>query len=334
MIRETIGNLVNGQDLTSVEAIEVMHEIMQGEATSAQIASFLTALRIKGERSHELAAFARVMRESAIRCSLPGAPFLVDTCGTGGDGMQTFNISTAAAIVAAGAGVSVAKHGNRSVSSRCGSSDVLEALGVDTSSGISAIQKGCRFAFLYAPLYHPAMRFAAGPRQEIGIRTAFNLLGPLANPAGATAQVLGVYSPALTGMMAEVLKILGTDHAMVVHGDGLDELTTTGESQIAELHERVIREYTIDCREYGIERATIGDLKGSDAQENAGIIIEVLEGEKGAPRDIVILNAGAAIYVGGRAGNLADGIRLGAISIDSGEAMRQLELLRNVRVNA
>lgn len=311
-----------------------MHEIMQGEATSAQIASFLTALRIKGERSHELAAFARVMRESAVRCPLPGAPPLVDTCGTGGDGMQTFNISTAAAIVAAGAGVTVAKHGNRSVSSSCGSSDVLEALGVDTSSGINAIQGGCRIAFLYAPMYHPAMRFAAGPRQEIGIRTAFNLLGPLANPAGATAQVLGVYSPALTGMIAEVLNMLGSDHAMVVHGDGLDELTTTGESQIAELHERVIREYTIDCKDYGIERATKGDLKGSNAKENASIILEVLEGEKGAPRDIVILNAGAAIYVGGRASDLADGIRLGAISIDSGEAMRQLELLRTVRVNA
>ncbi len=335
MIREAIGKLVNGQDLTSLEAGGVMHEIMQGEATAAQIGSFITALRIKGEKSHELAAFARVMRDSAVRCRLPpGVHPVVDTCGTGGDGMHTFNISTAAAIVAAGAGVTVAKHGNRGVSSRCGSSDVLEALGVDTSSGMSAIPEGCRIAFLYAPLYHPAMRFAAGPRQEIGIRTAFNLLGPLANPAGATAQVLGVYSPALTGMMAEVLKILGTNHAMVVHGDGLDELTTTGESQVAELRDRVIRGYTIDCREYGIEIATVGDLTGGGALENAGIILEVLEGEKGAPRDIVLLNAGAAIYVGGRARDLADGIRLGTISIDEGEAMGQLDLLRTVRVNA
>jgi anthranilate phosphoribosyltransferase len=330
VIREMIGKLVAGQDLSPPEAMNVMQEIMNDNATPAQIASFLTALRMKGERSHELAAFAQVMRKSAIRFRIPGTDPVVDTCGTGGDNMQTFNISTAAAFVAAGAGVTVAKHGNRGVSSRCGSADVLDALGVSTSSGMTHMPQGCHIVFLFAPVYHPAMRFAAGPRQEIGIRTAFNLIGPLANPAGATAQVLGVYSPALTEMMAEVLRILGTAHAMVVHGSGLDELTITGESQVAELRNETIRTYAVDCTRYGIERAVAEDLKGGGPGENAGILLGVLEGEKGAPRDIVLLNAGAAIYVGGRAGNLAEGIRHAGESIDSGGAMRQLDILREM----
>lgn len=255
---------------------------------------------------------------------------LVDTCGTGGDGAQTFNISTASAIVAAGAGCPVVKHGNRGISSRCGSADVLTALGVNLAIDPrlqADIVRRVGIAFLFAPVHHPAMKHVMSARQEIGCRTVFNILGPLANPAGAEAQVLGVYQPGLTGTLAEVLRILGLSRAMVVHGSGLDEITTTGDTVIAELSRGLIRTYTIQCDTFGIAPAQLQDLIGGDPMVNARIIREILEGERGAPRDIVLMNAGAALCVGEIAQNLHEGIRLAAASIDSGTAAACLDAL-------
>jgi anthranilate phosphoribosyltransferase len=330
MIRAAIARLVEGRDLSREEAAGVMHAIMRGEATQAQIGSFLTGLRMKGETPGEIAAFAGVLREHAItvRPDVPG--MLVDTCGTGGDGAQTFNISTAAAFVAAGAGVPVVKHGNRGVSSRCGSADVLAYLGVSLSVDprIQArIVQETGISFFFAPAYHPAMRHVMAARQEIGCRTVFNLLGPLANPAGAQAQLLGVYHPALTGTMAEVLRELGLSRAMVVHGCGLDEMTTTGETIVSELNGGVIQRYTITPEQYGIARAVSADLVGGDPATNARILSEVLGGERGAARDIVLLNAGAAVYVGGKARDLRDGIVRATDSIDTGAALEKLHAL-------
>jgi len=330
MIRAAIARLVEGKDLSREEAAGVMHAIMRGEATQAQIGSFLTGLRMKGETPGEIAAFAGVLREHAItvRPNVPG--MLVDTCGTGGDGAQTFNISTAAAFVAAGAGVPVVKHGNRGVSSRCGSADVLAHLGVSLSVDprIQArIVEETGISFFFAPAHHPAMRHVMAARQEIGCRTVFNLLGPLANPAGAQAQLLGVYHPALTGTMAEVLRELGLSRAMVVHGCGLDEMTTTGETIVSELNGDVIQRYTITPEQYGIARAVSADLVGGDPATNARILSDVLGGEKGAARDIVLLNAGAAVYVGGKARDLRDGIVRATDSIDTGAALEKLHAL-------
>ena len=330
MIRAAIARLVEGRDLSREEAAGVMHAIMRGEATQAQIGSFLTGLRMKGETPGEIAAFAGVLREHAItvRPDVPG--MLVDTCGTGGDCAQTFNISTAAAFVAAGAGVPVVKHGNRGVSSRCGSADVLAYLGVSLSVDprIQArIVQETGISFFFAPAYHPAMRHVMAARQEIGCRTVFNLLGPLANPAGAQAQLLGVYHPALTGTMAEVLRELGLSRAMVVHGCGLDEMTTTGETIVSELNGGVIQRYTITPEQYGIARAVSADLVGGDPATNARILSEVLGGERGAARDIVLLNAGAAVYVGGKARDLRDGIVRATDSIDTGAALEKLHAL-------
>ena len=330
MIREAIARLVEGRHLSKEEAAGVMNAIMRGEATQAQIGSFLTGLRMKGETPGEIAAFAGVLREHAItvRPDVPG--MLVDTCGTGGDGAQTFNISTAAAFVAAGAGVPVVKHGNRGISSRCGSADVLAYLGVSLSVDprIQArIVKETGISFFFAPAYHPAMRHVMAARQEIGCRTVFNLLGPLANPAGAQAQLLGVYHPALTGTMGEVLRELGLSRAMVVHGCGLDEMTTTGETIVSELNGGVIQRYTITPEQYGIARAVSADLVGGDPATNARILSEVLGGERGAARDIVLLNAGAAVYVGGKARDLRDGIVRATDSIDTGAALEKLHAL-------
>jgi anthranilate phosphoribosyltransferase len=255
---------------------------------------------------------------------------LVDTCGTGGDGGGTFNISTTAAFVAAGAGVPVVKHGNRSVSGRCGSADVLATLGVNLAvdpNEQARIVEQAGIAFLFAPQHHPAMRHVMAARQEIGCRTVFNILGPLTNPGGAEAQVLGVYNESLTRTMAEVLRLLGLSRAMVVHGSGIDEITTTGETTVSELYRGVIRSYTISPGAYGIAIADIGDLAGGDAETNARITREVLSGERGACRDIVLMNAGAAIYVGGCAGDLREGINLAGRSIDSGSARARLDAL-------
>jgi anthranilate phosphoribosyltransferase len=330
MIRAAIARLVEGRHLSREEASGVMNEIMRGEATQAQIGSFLTGLRMKGETPGEIAAFAGVLREHAItvRPDVPG--MLVDTCGTGGDGAQTFNISTAAAFVAAGAGVPVVKHGNRGVSSRCGSADVLAYLGVSLSVDprIQArIVEQTGISFFFAPAHHPAMRHVMAARQEIGCRTVFNLLGPLANPAGAQAQLLGVYHPALTGTMAEVLRELGLSRAMVVHGCGLDEMTTTGETIVSELGSGAIHRYAITPEQYGIARAKSSDLAGGDPATNARILSDVLGGERGAARDIVLLNAGAAVYIGGKARDLRDGIVRATASIDTGAALEKLHAL-------
>ena len=330
IIKETLQKLMEHQNLSGKEAAEIMNAIMDGEATQSQIGAFLAALRMKGEQPEEIAAFARVLREHAITLRPVTNGILVDTCGTGGDGMHTFNISTTSAFVAAGAGIPVVKHGNRSVSSTCGSADVLSALGVNISADPrfqAKIVETIGIAFLFAPLHHPAMRHVMAARQEIGCRTVFNILGPLANPAGAQAQVLGVYSRDLTITMAEVLRLLGLSRAMVVHGSGLDEITTTGTTDVSELLDNTIRTYSLDCMTYGIAPARPQDLSGGDAITNARIIREVLGGEKGACRDIVLLNAGAAIYVGGRARDLHEGINMAGVSIDSGNALARLDAL-------
>jgi anthranilate phosphoribosyltransferase len=329
-IRDTIARLMERQNLTPEEAGCVMGAIMEGAATQSQISAFLTALRMKGETPEEIAAFAQVMRRHAVAVAPVTQKILVDTCGTGGDGTHTFNISTASAIVAAGAGIPIVKHGNRSVSSSCGSADVLSCLGVNLAVDPkvqAGIVERVGIAFLFAPSHHPAMRHVMAVRQELGCRTVFNILGPLANPAGAQAQVLGVYHPDLIRPMAEVLGILGIRRAMVVHGCGLDEITTTGETQVCELDGGKIRTYTLSPDTFGIARAGLPDVRGGDAQENARIIREILQGERGSCRDIVLLNAGAAIYTGGQARGLHDGFRRAAESIDSGNALSRLNAL-------
>ncbi|WP_067047392.1 anthranilate phosphoribosyltransferase [Methanofollis ethanolicus] len=330
MIREAIGTVTTGRDLTDQEAGAVMEEILGGGATQAQMGAFLTALRMKGESVPEIAGFARAMRGASVRIRPKVTGVLVDTCGTGGDGAGTFNISTAAAFVVAGAGVPVVKHGNRSATSRCGSADVLAALGVCRDiepERARTIVEEIGIVFLYAPAYHPALGRVAGPRSELGIRTVFNLLGPLANPAGAEAQLVGVYSPALTETVAGVLKSLGVRRAMVVNGSGIDEISTAGPTRVSELREGEVRSYTLLCEDYGIPPASLSDLAGGDAAENARILEGVLDGEHGPARDIVLLNAAAGIYLGGRAGDLAEGLRLAEASIDSGKAREKLDAL-------
>jgi anthranilate phosphoribosyltransferase len=330
MFKDILTKLAGRQDLNSAEAAGAMKIIMEGKASQAQIGAFLLALHMKGETADEIAAFARVIRDNAITVKPVTGRMLVDTCGTGGDGAQTFNISTASAFVAAGAGCPVVKHGNRGMSSRCGSADVLTALGVKLAIDPdvqAAIVERVGIAFFFAPAYHPAMKHVMSARQEIGCRTVFNILGPLANPAGAQAQLLGVYRPDLTETIAEVLRILGLSRAMVVHGSGLDEITTTGETVIAELSSGAIRTYTIRYDTFGIAPAQLQDLAGGSPQDNARIIHDILQGERGAARDIVLMNAGAAIYVGGLALDLHEGIRLAAASIDSGNASARLNAL-------
>ncbi|NLF03357.1 MAG: anthranilate phosphoribosyltransferase [Anaerolineales bacterium] len=329
-IREAIECLLESQPLAEDEAEAVMEQIMAGQATPAQIGGFLIALRLKGETVEEITGFASAMRRKAISVR-PQPCLMVDTCGTGGDGVGTFNISTTAAFVVAGAGLVVAKHGNRSVSSRCGSADMLEALGVNlnlTPDQIAACIDAVGIGFLYAPLLHPAMKHAIGPRREMGVRTVFNVLGPLTNPAGAQAQVLGVYDPSLTETLANVLHSLGCRDAFVVHGaDGLDELSTTGPNQVAELHDGVVRAFTLDALELSIPRATIDDLRGGNAQENAQIVQEVLGGAHGPRRDVVLLNSAAGLVAGGLADSLASGLQMAAGSIDSGRALDKLTAL-------
>ena len=330
MIREAIARVSSGTDLTPAEAGEAMEEIMRGAATPAQIGGFLTALRMKGETEVEIAAFARVMRAAAVPVFLPGPEARVDTCGTGGDGAGTFNISTVAAFVAAGAGVSVVKHGNRGVSSRCGSADVLEALGVSVAIPpdlVGNVLAAAGIAFLFAPAYHPAMQHARSARQELGIRTVFNLLGPLTNPAGAGAHLLGVYDPRLAFPVARVLRDLGVERAMVVHGAGLDEMTTTGPTTVAELRDGEVRAYTLDCTEFGLPHSSIAALRGGGPEENARLLLSILAGDDGPARDITLLNAGAAIYLGGKAGGIAGGIARAEASIDSGAALDRLHRL-------
>jgi len=328
-MREFIAKIIEGENLTEAEAESAMEVIMEGKATPAQIGALLTGLRIKGETVEEITGFAREMRRRAN--GFKASADIVDTCGTGGDRKGTFNISTTAAFVVAGAGLAVAKHGNRSVSSRCGSADVLEKLGVKVDLEPQQAERCLRevgIAFLFAPKFHPAMKHVAGPRKEIGVSTVFNILGPLTNPANARAQVLGVYDAGLTEPMARVLGVLGSRRAFVVHGsDGLDELTITGTTRITELNAGFVHTYLFDPREVGMRLASLEDIKGGSAEENAEILLQVLKGEKGPRRDIVILNSAFALLAGNKALSLEDAIRLAEESIDSGAALEKLHQL-------
>jgi anthranilate phosphoribosyltransferase len=330
MIREAIAKLVDNQPLTHDEAHAALREIMSGEATPAQIAAFITALRIRGETAEVIAGSARAMREHVTAVRTP-AGAIVDTCGTGGDGSHTFNISTAAAFVAAGAGAIVAKHGNRGVSSRSGSADVLEALGVNIGAPPAVMEKCLEtvgIAFLFAPSLHPAMKHAIGPRREIGIRTIFNILGPLSNPAGARHGVLGVYHRDLVLTIARAATALGVVRLFVVHGhDGLDEITTTTVSSIADVRGEEVNLYTLDPRDYAIPLASRADLVGGDPAHNAALIRGVLDGEPGPRRDIVCLNAAAALVAAGLAEDFRAGIELARAAIDDGRARAKLDAL-------
>ena len=335
MIKKAIGSLLRGENLSMATAEAVMKQIMRGEATQAQIGGFLVALRIKGETIEEITGCARAMRQVAIAVK-PHRTDLVDTCGTGGDGAHTFNISTTTAFVVAGAGQAVAKHGNRSVSSKSGSADVLKTLGVNldlTPAQVAQCIDEVNIGFLFAPKLHPAMRHAIGPRRELGARTVFNILGPLTNPAGAAAQLMGIFDGNLVAPIAGVLQKLSSTAAFVVHGDGgLDELTTSGPNTVAyfgcnEANGRLVVE-TLDPAEYGFERCTINDLAGGEAEENAAITRAILNGsEQGAKRDVVILNAAAALAAGRNVKTIKDGITLATATIDSGAALHSLEQL-------
>jgi anthranilate synthase/phosphoribosyltransferase len=328
-----IGTVITGGSLEEDQAAKVMGAIMDGDATPAQIASLVTALRMKGETVDEITGFARAMRQRAEPVR-PASEDLVDTCGTGGDSLGSFNISTVTAFVVAGAGVPIAKHGNRSVSSKCGSADVLEALGVSLDLGPEAMARCIDEAgvgFLFAPALHPSMRHAGPPRREIATRTVFNILGPLTNPAGAGRQLLGVYDPSLTRTMAEVAGRLGVEHALVVHGHpGMDEVSASGPTVVAELKGGSVTEYEITPEELGIARGTVEALAGGDAQQNAGIARAVLGGEHGPRRDVVLMNASAALLAAEAVADLAEGVAKARESIDGGEALARLEALVTV----
>jgi anthranilate phosphoribosyltransferase len=330
VLKETLNRLAAGPDLAADEAAAATGEIMDGAATSAQIAAFLTALRMKGETAGEIEGCARAMRQRAVRIDA-GPGIVLDTCGTGGDGLGTFNISTVSAIVASACGARVAKHGNRASSSKCGSSDVLEALGVKIEHPKERIEQILRevgFAYLHAPNFHPAMKHAGPVRKELGFRTIFNLLGPLCNPAGANAQVIGVFAPALVRPMAEVLGALGSTHAFTFHGHGgLDELSTTGENRVLEMIGGKITELAIGPETVGVAKAAASDLSGGDAAANAAIAREILGGAKGPRRDIVVLNAAVALVAAGRAKTPRDGGRMAAEALDSGAAGKKLDQL-------
>ena len=333
MIQDAIQQLIAGRDLDRETATAVMDQIMSGEATDAQIGGFLVALRCKGETEDEVAGFTEVMRAKATRIS-GGRPPLLDTCGTGGDASGTFNISTTAAFVAAGAGCTVAKHGNRAISSRCGSADVLAELGVNIEAdparvGVCLDEAG--IGFLFAQALHGAMKHAIGPRRELGTRTVFNTLGPLTNPAGATRHLMGVFAPELTELQARVLGALGSERAFVVHGlDGLDEITLTGPSRVSELAGGEVRTYEIEPGDFGIDRAEAAALEGGDPAANAAILREVLDGGSGPRTDVVLLNAAAALAAAGVAADLAGGIEAARESIASGRARQALDRLVEV----
>jgi anthranilate phosphoribosyltransferase len=341
IITEAVRQLVDRKDLSRIEAAAAMEAIMSGAATNAQIAAFLTALRMKGETVEELIGFAQVMRQKAVRirvhddevAGMTGTDreMLIDTCGTGGDATGTFNVSTATAFVVAGAGLKVAKHGNRSVSSLCGSADVVETLGITldlTPQKVARCVNEIGIGFLYAPLLHTAMKHVMPVRREMAIRTVFNMLGPLTNPASANAQIIGVYSATLTEPLARVLAELGTVRAFVVHGaDNLDEISNTGESRVSEVREGLVRSYTVRPEDFGLARTTIAELMGGDREENARIIRAILDGEPGAKRDIVLMNSAAALVAGAKARDLKEGVGVAAHAIDSGAALRKLEAL-------
>lgn len=344
MIKQLIAKVVRGENLTEDEMAAAMDEIMTGTATEAQIGSFITALRLKGETVDEIAGAARTMRARATRININNHAVnidrdeinieeetILDIVGTGGDGTRTFNVSTTTAFVAAGGGIKVAKHGNRAVSSLCGSADVLESLAVKLDITTSDVEKCINeigIGFLYAPLFHGAMKYAAGPRREIGIRSIFNLLGPVTNPAGASAQVLGVYEPELTEKMAQVLKRLGAREAFVVCGEGTyDEISICGPTRVSHLKADEVRTFQMTPEEFGLPRADCKDIIGGNARENAEITRSILNGEKGPKRNMVLLNASAAFVASGVCDNFSDGLEIAADAIDSGKARQKLDQL-------
>lgn len=328
MIRDAVNKVKSGFDLSESEMMDCVEKIMTGKVSDTLIASFLTAMTIKGESIEEITGGAKVLRRKAVPVNLNDL-YTVDTCGTGGDGFSTYNISTASSLITAAAGIPVVKHGNRSVSSNCGSADVLEALGIKidlTPEQSEIMVRDIGICFLFAPKYHQTMKYVAAVRRELGFRTIFNILGPLANPAKAKAQIVGVYDENMMDKIAHVLNNLGVERALVVHGkDGLDELTITCDSKVTELNNKSIKTYEINPGMYGIEKANIQDITGGTAQENAEIIRKLLDGEKGAKRDILILNAGATIYVAGKADSFEKGINMAEEIIDSGKARLKLE---------
>lgn len=330
MFRDHLNKIVRKQDLSDTEMAEMIGEILAGEATDARIGAFMGALATKGETFEELAGAARAMRRKAHRIQT-AAGTVVDTCGTGGDGLNTFNISTTVAFVVAGCGVTVAKHGNRSVSSKCGSADVLETLGVKLDTAPEVVEEAVReigIGFLFAPVYHGAMRHAAAARKEVGIRSIFNMLGPLTNPAGANCQLLGVFAPELTEMFARALQMLGTRRALVVHGhDGLDEISVCAPTRISELADDRVRTYDLDPADYFGDLADPADLAGGEPAENAEIIRKILDGEAGPRRNVTLLNAAGALVAAGKATDIRTGIQQAAAAIDDGKAREKLEAL-------
>ena len=330
MFRDSLRQIVQRQNLTEEETSELMAEIFSGTLSDTLIGAFMAALATKGETFEELAGAAKAMRRKAARIQAGGG-LVVDTCGTGGDGTGTFNISTVTAFVVAGCGVTVAKHGNRSVSSRCGSADLIEALGVDLAASPDLVEEAVReigIGFLFAPLYHGAMKHAAGARKELGLRSIFNMLGPLTNPAGAGAQLLGVYAPQLTEMFAEALRLLGSKRAFIVHGhDGLDEISACAPTRVTELRDGLIRTYDITPEQLLGHRADPAEMAGGDPPHNAALARRILAGEPGGAREVVLLNAAAALAAAGKAERLEDGLRLAAQSIDSGAARQKLDRL-------
>ncbi|AJF07210.1 anthranilate phosphoribosyltransferase [Geoalkalibacter subterraneus] len=341
MIKQAIAQVVEGNDLPEAQMLEVMDQIMGGEATPAQIGSFITAMRMKGETVEEIAGAAKVMRAHATPIRVGGVldldrdeinidrETILDTCGTGGSGTKTFNVSTTVAFIVAACGVKVAKHGNRSVSSACGSADVLEHLGVNLEVSPSVVENcidELGIGFLYAPALHGAMKYAIGPRKEIGIRTIFNILGPLTNPAGANRQVLGVYRPSLVTPMAQVLSRLGCRRGFVVHGcDGMDEVTLTGPTYIAEINGGKVNAYDVAPEDFGLKRCKLDELRGGDAACNAEIVRGILKGDKGPRRDIVILNAAFSLCAAEIADDIPQGLKMAAEAVDSGRALERLE---------
>ncbi len=346
-IKKAIEKVILFEDLTEEEMHSVFGGIMSGKATLSQIAAFITALRMKGETVEEITGAARVMREKSLKIKVSGDSVdidrdeitpeeeaILDTCGTGGTGTNTFNISTTVAFVLAACGVKVAKHGNRAASSRCGSADVLEELGVKLDVPVEVTEKcisRINIGFMFAPLFHEAMRYAAPPRKEVGVRTIFNILGPLSNPASATCQVLGVYEEELTETMARVLGNLGTKRAFVVHGmDGLDEVTVTGKTKVSELAGGRVRSYYVAPGTFGLKKAALGEIRGGSAEENAAMVRGVLSGEEGPRRDVVLMNSSVALMAAGKVKNFKEGVRVAASAIDSGGALKKLEDLARI----
>lgn len=328
MFTPLIEKLVRHEDLTADEAAAAMQQVMDGAAPPAALAGLLSALAMKGERPAEIVGFARTMRANAVKLSKPPGD-VFDTCGTGGDRSGTFNISSAAALVVAACGVRVAKHGNRSVSSRCGSADVFEQLGVNVAASPAVVERTLHdagIAFFFAPTFHPSMKHAGPTRRELGIRTAFNLLGPLTNPAGASRQIVGVPKSELTELLARALMLLGSARAWVVHGaDGIDEISTTGYTKVSECRDGAVHTFYVHPADFGFQKAAPEELKGGDAAANAAIVRRILDGERGAPRDVVVLNAGAALFVAGRADSVSVGVKLAGQALDSGAARTTLD---------